>query len=202
MRNLLLLFFAIFPVIASAAEVVPEVSEIKQVLVWGINLLLGIVLAIIAFQWRSHLADYNKHKEHSEIKNNELKQELAKALQKEEFKTAQLSIHDSINLLRADINRYRVEDSAALGRVVAEIWDDVKDHREENRRLNKELWGQMEDTRDKMNNHQIALARSYHTKEEIADMLDDKLDPLLSILRNIQNPAYGGPRSRRENEGG
>lgn len=201
MRNLLLLIFAIIPMIASAAEGAPELSDTRQLLVWAVNILLTVVLGIIAFQWRMHLADYNKHKEHTEIKNNELKQELAKALQKEEFKTAQLSIHESINLLRADINRYRVEDSAALGRVVNEIWDDVKEHREENRRLNDEVWKNIEDTRDKMNNHQIALARSYHTKEEIADMLDDKLSPLLSILRNIQNPAYSPPR-RRDTEGG
>jgi polyhydroxyalkanoate synthesis regulator phasin len=92
--------------------------------------------------------------------------------------------------------RYRTEDSSALAKTVNEIWEDVKESRDEARRLSTEIWRQIEDTREKMNNQQVALARSYHTKEEISRMLDDKLDPMLSMLRNIQNPAYSGPRRR------
>lgn len=199
-RNLLLLCFSIMPMIASAADVT-DLSDAKTLLWWAVNALFALVLVIIGFVWRSHVEDYGTHKKDTGSKFDAFKRDLEDRMRKDDFTRMQSSIHDSINGLKAEMTRFRLEDSAAVARTVAEIWEDVKEHREDSRELNKEIWTQIEDTRDKMNNQQVALARSYHTKDEIADMLDDKLGPLFSMLRNIQNPAYGGPR-RRDSEGG
>jgi polyhydroxyalkanoate synthesis regulator phasin len=142
------------------------------------------------------MKDYEKHKASVDERFAGVNEKIDEAMRKEEFQRMQSSIHESIDRLRSDVLRYRTEDSSALAKTVNEIWEDVKESRDEARRLSTEIWRQIEDTREKMNNQQVALARSYHTKEEISRMLDDKLDPMLSMLRNIQNPAYSGPRRR------
>jgi hypothetical protein len=197
MRFLLLLIFAVAIGTAGAAEGVPPVPE-GGFLKWAIDFLIVIVISLIGIVYRAHLRDYDEHKKSVNQRFEDVGKEIDDGLRKEEFQRMQGTIHDSIDRLRSDMLRYRTEDSSALAKAVNEIYEDVKESREESRRLSKEIWRQIEDTREKMNNQQIALARSYHTKEEISQLLDSKLDPMLSILRTIQNPAYSGPRRRED----
>jgi hypothetical protein len=191
MQVLLLLISAMLPSVA-AADQIPSLGDGTNFMKWAVDILLTLVLGLIAVMYRQHMKDYDKHKidvekrnQHVDGKFDGINQKLEDNMRKDDFQRMQASIHESIDRLRRDVTQYRTEDSAALAKTVNEIWEDVKDSRNESRRLSEEVWKQIEDTREKMNNHQIALARSYHTKDEISRLLDDKLDPMLSLLQTI-----------------
>lgn len=152
---------------------------------WFIDLLFGIIFALIALTWRTHKSEYAEYKRIKEAQLVELSTKVENALKREDFYRMQESINSSIHDLKTDIGRWRETDAVATRNLFGEVQKDIEGQREDYRRISDEVWKQIESHRDRLGQYELILARSYHTKEEIERLLDVKIAPVLSAIRSI-----------------
>lgn len=97
----------------------------------------------------------------------------------------QEGINNLLHELKTDIGRWRESDALATRGLFSEVQKDIEIQRGEYRRISDEVWRQMESQRDRLGQYELILARSYHTKEEIEKLLDDKIDPIMSAIQSL-----------------
>lgn len=158
------------------------------------NILFSLVLALIALTWRSHKAEYKEYKEQIEKHLTKIEAKQESSLNREEFNRMQMSLHQSLDNLRGDFSKWRSEDNTANTRLVNELYEDIKEQRQEQRRVSEEVWRQIADHREKFGSFELKLAGTYHTKPEINQLLDDKLAPILNELRRLNSNTRGHAR--------
>lgn len=171
--------------VSAQDEIIKHVESNGQ---WLVQLLFAVVLSLIALTWRTHKFEYAEYKKEREKEMDDMRKRIDDSLRKEDFTRMQSSIHQSLDTLKQDINRWRSEDATAFKRLFDEVYEDIKDQRSEQRRISDEVWKQIESQRDKLGQYEVILARSYHTKEEIARLFDDKIDPVMEQLRKMSKP--------------
>ena len=180
------LSFIFKPAIALAAVAAPANAGVEEVIesvghsgvsLW--NLLFGLILTLAAYIWKRQLkdledykkqswrelSDYKKlvadeRKEHREGLTKRLDgmdKEIESALRADYFREHQLTIHSGIENLRTDMNR-----------------------------VVQEQFSQINAQRDRLQHYELSLASKYHTKEEISDLLTDKISPVLDEMRQVK----------------
>ena len=73
---------------------------------------------------------------------------------------------------------------------------DMKEQRHEAQRISQEIFNQVASTRERMQAHEVNIAHKYHTKEEISDLLTDKVNPIVEELRSMKNILSNSSRRR------
>lgn len=161
---------------------------------WLINLLIALVFSLIGLTWRSHKSEYSAYKTELDRRITKIETKQESSLDKDDHQRMQLSLHQSIDSLRGDFNRWRTEDNSANTRLVNELYEDIKEQRQEQRHISEEVWRQIAEHREKFSSFEVRLVGAYHTKQEIVQLFDDKLQPVLDQLKRLSSSHRGTSR--------
>ena len=212
----LLACFVVTPIVVCAATAVApananSVGDVAMAIEGNTSVLwraaFGLVIVLAGYIWKREHRELSEYKKMLEKRFDSIDSEfktittqLGSGIRMDYFKEQQLSIHSSIDRLRADIERARMDDLRNNQTTFTELWNDMKEQRQESQRISQEVFHQIQSSRERMQSHEVNIAQKYHTKEEISDLLTDKISPVTDELRSLrlllQGPTYTGPNRR------
>lgn len=155
----------------SATAAAPVVSESS--IHYIIEVLFGIIGTLAAIIYRNHLKQYEDDKKAAERRSIDLGHAAKELAAMKELNIARQVDHE-----RSD----------------RELWEEIKESRTGSKRLNEEFWKQLNSVKERQTQLELVMNRTYHTKEEIADLLSDKLEPVLDALRELRTHMNRGPK--------
>ena len=78
-----------------------------------------------------------------------------------------------------------------------DLWDELKEYRADRRRHDEETWKQINGLKDRQVALELQLVKSYHTKDDFNKLFDDKLGPIISMVKDIKGQV--GARRHTDN---
>lgn len=135
-----------------------------QVQFW-VDVALGLAGAVFVFVYRLHVRQYE-----SDQKAVADKIEAAEKKAAKELATMQTAIEARI---------------ADVARVNERVLDALQTYTRDQDRRNDEFWKEINRSKEKAHSLELSMARAYHTKDEIAQLLDDKLRPIRDMVQQV-----------------
>lgn len=142
---------------------------------WVIEGLLAAVMTLATFIYKSHLTQYNNDKTY------------AKEQRREDLERAQQTkVAD-----RVSAEQWQRE----LTKNVERLIQSISEERIERKRNEEELRREINEMKESTHNHRMQMAMAYHTKEDITQMFEQQLEPVLESLRDLKKAIHIKQRS-------
>lgn len=142
-----------------------------------VNIAIGIVGTLAMLVYRGHVSQYERERD------AQMSQRHDDHEQYEKDRNADRQRHERDFEALKGLIEARAGEASKMN---AELWQEIKESRSDRRRVEEEFIRQLNNTRERQAQLELLIAKSYHTKEDLARIMDEKLIPVVESLRELR----------------